>query len=695
MGENPSPIHRLDTSIESAGRRRLWWLGALAALIALSFAAYTNHTWEDYYITFRSSKNLATGEGLVYQPGERVHTFTSPLGVLLPALSSLLTFNRSDAAALWLFRVMCAGAFGAAVVGLGSFALRQRYGRIGVAVLLGLFMTDAKSVDFSINGMETAWMLLFLAWMLEAAGRDGVGAWRRLGLAWAGLMWTRPDSFVYIGAFALARWLFPFGDERPAARRRWMVACLKAGGLTTVIYLPWIVFAGLYYGTPVPHTIAAKSMINDPVTLGSLLSTVATFPLGALEGRLALDSTFLPAYSDMGGWPGWITMIGRMLGMVCALVWLAPGVRSEAKAASFTFFCAQIFLWRFPNHPFPWYLPSATLFAIVTLSGLVDQGLRFASWLETTKGAERIGRGLRLYLAAGVVLLIAGSGALLWSVARQAEAHQRLVEDGNRRQVGLWLRENAGPGDTVFMEPLGYIGYFSGLKTLDFPGMSAPETVAARKLFTNDFPMIISWLEPTWLVLRPHEIDGVVGRDRGIAGGSYRVVKTFSVADEVQKLDVSGLPYLLFDSQFVILQRQRISRFETESGILVSPFAAERTDVEGQKGAFLHSPGAWVVSIPPEAGTVRLKYGFLPNAHEGGNSTDGVDFMAYLAGKGRPQILHHRFLDPVDVAEDRGLHRVEIALPDRTDAATLVLRSAPHLTTNYDWTVWAEPEFAP
>ena len=57
--------------------------------------------------------------------------------------------------------------------------------------------------------------------------------------------------------------------------------------------------------------------------------------------------------------------------------------------------------------------------------------------------------------------------------ARELRAQQTLVENGLRRPIGEWLRANAAPGDTVFMEPLGHIGYFSGLKTYDFPGLSS------------------------------------------------------------------------------------------------------------------------------------------------------------------------------------------------------------------------------
>ena len=97
------------------------------ALVALLFAAFTNHVWEDYYITFRSSKNLATGHGLVFNHGDRLHTFTSPLGVLLPAAASLLSGNSSDAAALWIFRVMCAAALGGAAALLFGLGQRQRW----------------------------------------------------------------------------------------------------------------------------------------------------------------------------------------------------------------------------------------------------------------------------------------------------------------------------------------------------------------------------------------------------------------------------------------------------------------------------------------------------------------------------------------------------------------------------------------
>jgi hypothetical protein len=103
-------------------------------VVGLGFAAYTRHVWEDYWITFRASRNLATGHGLVFTPGERLHTFTSPLGVLLPVGLSWLTGSTSDELPLWLFRVVGIAACGAGVVLLLRVTLTLQRHRISTVL---------------------------------------------------------------------------------------------------------------------------------------------------------------------------------------------------------------------------------------------------------------------------------------------------------------------------------------------------------------------------------------------------------------------------------------------------------------------------------------------------------------------------------------------------------------------------------
>jgi hypothetical protein len=162
----------------------------------MAFAVITNHAWEDYYITFRASKNLATGNGLVYTVGERIHAFTSPLGVIIPAALSAATRNRSDMLVLWLFRIISAAALALAIALLLQIGRALSLHRVATIFLVGMVVLDAKTIDFTINGMETGLMILFLVLTLRAMIAPGRYPVVELGLAWTGLMWTRPDSFV-------------------------------------------------------------------------------------------------------------------------------------------------------------------------------------------------------------------------------------------------------------------------------------------------------------------------------------------------------------------------------------------------------------------------------------------------------------------------------------------------------------------
>ncbi len=160
-----------------------WLVFAIVLAVSLSFALYTNHAWEDFYITYRSSKNLATGNGLVFTPGERVHAFTSPLNVLVPAGLSYALGNRSDELVLWLYRLITIAAQAAAAVLLYQIAKAQRLRPLATLVLIGLFATNAKIVNFSVNGQEVGFMMFFLALALHAL----LTPVRALPFGWASL----------------------------------------------------------------------------------------------------------------------------------------------------------------------------------------------------------------------------------------------------------------------------------------------------------------------------------------------------------------------------------------------------------------------------------------------------------------------------------------------------------------------------
>ena len=104
-------------------------------------------------------------------------------------------------------------------------------------------------------------MMFFLALTLNALTVPSRWTVLKLGLAWTGLMWTRPDGFIYFGAVALGFVLFNAGQPIARSRLGLLKAFLCAGAVTTVLYSPWVLWAWHYYGSPIPHTITAKGYV--------------------------------------------------------------------------------------------------------------------------------------------------------------------------------------------------------------------------------------------------------------------------------------------------------------------------------------------------------------------------------------------------------------------------------------------------
>ena len=148
-------------------------------------------------------------------------------------------------------------------------------------------------------------MMFFLALALHALTVRSDWTVLKLGLAGAGLMWTRPDGFIYFGALGLGFLLFDAGRPIGQSRLGLLKIFLWAGALTTVLYLPWLLWAWHYFGSPIPHTIIAKGVevcLCDAAACTAPCSAFG-FPFGMLVGRTSVGATFLPANALLfGGW---------------------------------------------------------------------------------------------------------------------------------------------------------------------------------------------------------------------------------------------------------------------------------------------------------------------------------------------------------------------------------------------------------
>jgi hypothetical protein len=507
-----------------------------SVVVLLAYTFVTKHIWEDFFITFRCSENLVDGNGLVYEVGKRIHAFTSPLGVLLPAFCHWATGERSYLTALWCFRVLfCVPAF----AGAGIMAMRLLAKAFGEkwrlpCVFLALFLlADVKAVAFSMNGMETALMLFFLAWalngLLEGDGRFG---WLSVGAAWSGLMWTRPDSCVYIAAVGVALLIFPHSG-RP--RKETLLSLAKSAAVTTALYLPWFLWTWWYYGSPIPHTVVAKSAVNG-FSLVSMLSNWLPHAAWA----------FGPVYAAWAGpWPFALELICAFLALFAMFYWVLPVSRSDSfgRRVSLCFLIVSAY-YAAMGAPYPWYYPPfAMIGSIVVVNGFLRLG---SLW-------ERRGR---VVAVVALSIVFVDASFLFMATVRQMQCQQALIETGLRKQIGLWLKENARRDDTIYLECLGYIGYFSGGRMLDYPGLASPSVVDAVKKVGPNMTAVLLELSPNWAVLRAFEaktaLKNPAFRKR------YQYVCHFSAAEKLDKVGAfQGVEYLWYDSTFVVYKRRK------------------------------------------------------------------------------------------------------------------------------------------
>ncbi len=189
-----------------------------------------------------------------------------------------MTGNKSDMGALWIFRVFSLAAYAGGGVFLWMTMRRLFKSPWPAIALVAGYGIESKIVDFTINGMETGLLLLFLGWAIFVQFTHPARRVLQLGLAWSGMIWSRPDSFVYIIVLAAASILIPLDGEGIKARIAWMRLTAKAGLIAIASYAPWLIWAGSYFGSSLPHTIVAKSLSSPPTTIGQVFAWLLAFP---------------------------------------------------------------------------------------------------------------------------------------------------------------------------------------------------------------------------------------------------------------------------------------------------------------------------------------------------------------------------------------------------------------------------------
>ncbi len=489
------------------GRQRVYLLVALASAltllaIALVYRLILTDVADDAYISFRYAANLVHGNGLVFNPGEYVEGYTNFLWVMTSALAIGLGFDPGLAATalnvlFGLGLLALVGWFGGRLVGWGRLREGWQY--------LAMFIVAASSpLAFAlISGLETVLFTLLLcgaafSYLLEARG----GAkWPLAGGLFALAALTRPEGALFWGCTVLYQfiWLLIPSRLRGAGGRAsggrtlgWLV------GSFLVIWLPYIAWRVSYYGDLLPNTFYAKATGNDDEQLVFGLVYVATswlFLFGPLVLLLALQ--VLPRIKRLGRVEGYFFILALVNFVYVAV-------------AGGDYMTAYRFL--LPLFPF------LSLLLVSALDG-VHAALVHRHW--------RPRLGLAMMLAA--VIFLSGWSAFNINVIRS------LVVDSNYSQkcaaVIDWLRRNTGPNDSLALETVGKVPYYSGIYTIDMLGLtdrhighSAGRSDRYTPGHNKTDPDYVLGREPTYVVVYRIPTEGGYGFNPVFHPGSIAIM---------------------------------------------------------------------------------------------------------------------------------------------------------------------------
>lgn len=474
---------------EQAARAGTWWadrpwIASVAALVAIwlfVLLAFRGQPGDDPYITYHYASNLVHGKGFVFNVGERVQSTTTPLYTLLLAGGGLLGFDIPTLGYylsmlfLLLFAVCCIGLL-STVEGVPPW--------VGPATAA---LTFACPVTTYGLGTEMP-LLMSLAWgsWWAGAARMWVVASGLAGLAAI----TRGDGAL-VGVALLVYFLAIHGREDPR-RWPWGAAALYLG-----VAAPWYLFAWLYFGSPLPATLGAKLAQGSAPGASTFVEGLGIFWQRSFGGVAAL---WLPALALLMAGVAASFLRGRRL----ALPWVWAAL-----------FIVGFGLLNVPRYP--WYY--APLVPVAMLGVVLGGSLVSA---EVARRVVRRGDPAAIGRVGGLVV-----GALVAAAFLAVDVRSQRPEPAPRSQlyrvVGEWLAGNTPAEASVGAEEVGFLGYYSGRRIIDFVGLIQPD-VAPRRA-RGDNLWAVQTYQPDYIVALP-AWQAAVGADPWVSE-RYEALRTF------------------------------------------------------------------------------------------------------------------------------------------------------------------------
>ncbi|MBN1592741.1 MAG: hypothetical protein JW941_05780 [Candidatus Coatesbacteria bacterium] len=464
----------------------------VAALFIYAFhsSSIIEYAYDDAFISMRYAENLANGNGLVYNVGERVEGYTNFLWTLI--LAAVIKLGGDPLIFAKGFGIFFALATMIITFRFANFISGESGWRNALPVLFlacsGPFVAWAQwGLE---GGMFTFFAILAIFFFLKSLRTGLTFAYTSILFVIATM--TRPEGVIFFAITVAYYFLIAYrgwklmrraekkdgegegqdGEKLPkgdlAAQVRLDQLPIRIAQLVApyvVIYGIYFIWRFTYYGYPYPNTYYVRMA-------GSF---------GAYMDQWVRGLKYIFDFTWRGG--------GAVIVVLVALLWVVNRPRRRSALSFLSIFCIIPIVYSMhvggdSKHLYRLLMPYLPIFYI-----LVSQSLswiyRLAVETKPTRRIRRLGTAsfigfvalLMLYTYTFPTLIyFAGGerGIPKWDLLRgRTKAHEAVLGyERQKRLFGEWLREHAPKGTTIATTVAGVTPYYSKLPTYDMLGVT-------------------------------------------------------------------------------------------------------------------------------------------------------------------------------------------------------------------------------
>jgi arabinofuranosyltransferase len=437
-------------------RKTVILMAVAVAIFAVNTIRYSGHQIDDSFISFRYARNLVEGEGLVFNPGERVEGYTNFLFVLAAALIIALGVDPLLGTGALVFAAALATLFITDRLDRGPPSSRQGLSKFPLAA--GLLLSLESFAYWSVVSLETMVFSLLLVMGIYFSHREiqkGKGILSSFSFLLLSL--TRPEgalcyAVIWPVSFILARRKSGSWSHLPNHVARGIIYAAGLG-----LYLGW---RWSYYGSLVPNTYRAKVTWGAgqfETGLAYLGDWAASFPLVA--ATLLSPVLLLPWLVRRGGLK---SMLPRLIPDDSPLHLILP--------LAYVYLVYTVLV---GGDHMPFYRFSVLILPLLCLAAA-----------GILRGLPAIEPTLPVFVRGFIALLLVGHISASYFTTqgyRAFVAHRTAVVGA---ATGSWFGAHLDAEDLMAVNTIGTLPYSSRLRTIDMLGLT-DSAIAGRPIFVD------------------------------------------------------------------------------------------------------------------------------------------------------------------------------------------------------------------